>query len=293
MATARPRVIYLMGAGRSGSTIFGVTLGNCDGVCYAGELDAWLARSGEPNFRNAQRAEFWARVAKRMEPGQDQDLFGGSVGRLLERSTAVLPRLNRGQLHALEGRYRHVSAALYESVASVSGAEVIVDSSHFPLRARQLQKIGSIDLYLLYLVRRPEGVIAAFRRQGISQPPKGVVAANAYLSLTYLLSTLVFIRHPRRRRLLVRYEDFVDDPAAATRQILAMARLWPTAVPSGHRMLSTGIAFQGNRLLRHDHVVLQTKRDNYSVPQRLRALPQLPWRFVTWILRPRFSPRRS
>ncbi len=291
MKAKRPKVIYVMGAGRSGSTILGVTLGSCDGVCYAGELDAWLARSGEPNFKNAERAEFWGRVAQRM--GSGEGLFGDSVGRLIERSIAVFPAFNREQLRDLEESYRRVSAALYEAIASESRAEVVVDSSHFPLRARQLQKIQSVDLHLLYLVRRPEGVVAAFRRQGISQPPKGVVAANAYLSLTYLLSILVFMRHPRRSRLLVRYEDFVDDPAAATRQILGMAGLRPTAVPSRQATLSTGIAFQGNRLLGRDRVVLQAKREEYSVPQRLRALPQLPWRLVPWVLRPRFSSRRS
>ena len=39
----RPRVIYIMGAGRSGSTILGVSLGNCADLVYAGELDKWLA----------------------------------------------------------------------------------------------------------------------------------------------------------------------------------------------------------------------------------------------------------
>ena len=280
-----------MGAGRSGSTILGVMLGNCDDVFYAGELDAWLSRSGAPNFSNPERDEFWTRVADRMPP--DHGLFGDAAHRQIEQSTAALRYPRNLRLRDLEDAYGQVSAELYKSIASVSGARVIVDTSHFPLRARQLQGLRSIDLYLLYLVRRPEGVIAAFRRRGISQPSKGVVAANAYLSLTYLLSILVFIRHPRRRRLLVRYEDFVGDPGAVTRQILAIAGLQTTAIPSRHTTLSTGMAFQGNRLLGRDRVVLQTTLDDYSVSQRLRALPQLPWRLITWILRTRFSPRRS
>ncbi|HEX4467726.1 MAG TPA: hypothetical protein VH025_11110, partial [Solirubrobacteraceae bacterium] len=42
------KVLYVMGAGRSGSTILGVMLGNCEGIFYAGELDKWLPREGRP-----------------------------------------------------------------------------------------------------------------------------------------------------------------------------------------------------------------------------------------------------
>ncbi len=51
-----------MGAGRSGSTTLGVTLGNCAGVLYAGELDNWLARSGTP-LESPERLRFWRAYA--------------------------------------------------------------------------------------------------------------------------------------------------------------------------------------------------------------------------------------
>ena len=61
-ARPRPRVIYVMGAGRSGSTTLGITLGNCEGVFYAGELDNWLVRSGVPPVEDSERARFWSQV---------------------------------------------------------------------------------------------------------------------------------------------------------------------------------------------------------------------------------------
>src|SRR2546423_15271469 len=54
----RPKVVYVMGAGRSGSTILGVTLGNCADVFFAGELDKWLALSGKPTGEDTERVRF-------------------------------------------------------------------------------------------------------------------------------------------------------------------------------------------------------------------------------------------
>ena len=68
----RPRVAYVMGSGRSGSTILGVTLGNCAGIFYAGELDAWLRTSGVPPQNGAERARFWGAVAD--EVGSEETL---------------------------------------------------------------------------------------------------------------------------------------------------------------------------------------------------------------------------
>lgn len=291
MPTSRPKVIYVMGAGRSGSTILGVALGSCDGVCYAGELDAWFSRSGVPNFENAERRSFWSAVAERMP--DDHGLFGDAAYRLLERSPAAFRVVRGPRLRDFERRYREANAALYESIAATAAAEAVVDTSHFPLRARQLQKARTIDLYLLYLVRRPEGVIAAFRRKDVAQPSKGGVAANAYLSLTYLLSITAFTRQPRRRRLMLSYEEFIADPKAAVRQVLTMAGLRSAELPAPGAVLSTGVAFQGNRILGREHVVLKSAPVRYSLAERALALPQLPWRIIAALLRPRFGRRRN
>src|SRR3989440_11450989 len=84
----RPQVLYVMGAGRSGSTILGVALGNCDGLFYAGELDKWLPRSGEPPLDGDERARFWAVVRQGVSGAEP--LFGGQAHRYLERSSGLL-----------------------------------------------------------------------------------------------------------------------------------------------------------------------------------------------------------
>ena len=59
----KPKVIYVLGAHRSGSTVLGVTLGNCADFVFAGEVHSWLTRSGVPAPGGADVGAFWHAVA--------------------------------------------------------------------------------------------------------------------------------------------------------------------------------------------------------------------------------------
>src|ERR1035438_8430676 len=113
---ARPKVIYVMGAGRSGSTILGVTLGNCENVFYAGELDAWLARSGIPQLGGPERERFWGTV--RDEVDGAAELFGYEAQRYLERSLALLRLHSWSARRRLRAPYRRIAEDLYLAVRS-------------------------------------------------------------------------------------------------------------------------------------------------------------------------------
>jgi hypothetical protein len=177
----------------------------------------------------------------------------------------------------LRSPYRRVAEELYRAITRATGGKFIVDTSHYPLRARELQALGGIDPYLLYLVRDPQSVVASFNRHDVAQYTKSTVTTNVYLWLTNLLAVLTFLRHRADRRMLVRYEDFVADPQATLRDVLT--RVGAPASSPDLRSLRTGIPFQGNRLIRSDVVTLEA---DASVPPRSRitALLQLPWALV-------------
>jgi hypothetical protein len=278
---AGPNVIYVMGAGRSGSTILGVALGNCEGVFYAGELDKWLMRSGIPALGGDERERFWERVRARVEASE---LFGFRA-RALERSSTLLrPRKWRERLR-LGARYREVAEQLYRAIAEVSGATHIVDSSHYPLRARELQSLEGIDLHLIFLVRDPRAVVASFARADVPERTFGTFTTNAYLWLTHLVSLFVFLRHPRRRRVLLRYEDFLADPDSAMRDVLD--RVGSAAATPDFTSLRTGLPIQGNRLIREPVVELKSPEATSPARSPLTSLLQLPWRLVFRLIGPR------
>jgi hypothetical protein len=267
----------VMGAGRSGSTILGVALGNCARVFFAGELDKWFARDGTPRREDPALRAFWREVLG--EVGDVQDVFAARTG-WLERSSALFDPRKWRTRRRLRARYRGVSQRLYLAVAELAQASSVVDTSHYPLRARELQALDGIELHLLYLVRDPQSVVASLARRDVAERRFGIVAANAYLWLTNLLSLLVFLRHPRERRLLVRHEDFVADPSGVLVQILDRTGTGTDAVMPDLQHLRTGIAFHGNRLLGTEVVALRSRPATSARRSLLTALLQAPWRAI-------------
>jgi hypothetical protein len=285
----RPKVLYVMGAGRSGSTVLGVTLGNCEDVFYAGELDAWLVRSGAPLLDGAERTRFWAEVRDQVDGAAD--LFGREAQRALERSVSVF-RIHKWPVRRrLRQRYRRIAQDVYAAIARTAGASHVVDTSHYPLRARELQALSGVDFYLLYLMRDPQSVVASFNRTDVVQYTKSTLTTNVYLWLTNFISVLVFLRQRRDRRLFVRYEDFVTDPAGVVRAILNVADS-PAALPD-FTSLRTGMPLLGNRLIRSEVIALKGKSAPPARRSWITSILQLPWSPVLSRMRPTAATARS
>ncbi len=290
---ARPKVLFLMGSGHSGSTILGVTLGNCDGFFYAGELDNWLVRNGASLLGGTERTRFWQEVREGVEDAEG--LFGVDSQRYLERSSAILRPGKESCAPRLRARWGPVTEALYRSIARTSGASHIVDSAHFPLRASELKRLPGVDLYLVFLVRDPQQVVYSFvkriNRHAHAERRWRTLATNADMSLTYLLSTLVFLGHPRERRALLRHEDFLEDPEGILRATFAL--VGSSAEPPDLDQLVTGFPMQGNRLVKSEQVSFRGKPGPPPRHSRLTALLQRPWQLVFSLLRPRMAALRG
>jgi hypothetical protein len=294
-AAQRPRVIYVMGAGHSGSTILGVALGNCEGVFFGGELEEWTLRGGRPKFGGLERTRFWRAVCERVCDASD--LFGTDARDCLERSSAALRPDHWPARRRLRGRYHQVAGELFGAIAEVARATHVVDTSHFPLRARELQRVKDIELYVIFLVRDPQSVIESYvghiNRHARLQRTLRVLTKNADLWLTHLLALTVFLRQPGTRRLLLRHEQFIADPAAVLRQVLAQAGSSASTPDLG--ALRTGLALQGNRLLWSEQVALNSKPISPARPSRVTRALQLPWAAVFSRLTPAaaVSPRST
>jgi hypothetical protein len=169
----------------------------------------------------------------------------------------------------------------------VSGASQIVDTSHFPLRARELQKLSGIELYIIFLVRNPHGVVAsnlrALSAHEVAERRWRMLTLNAGLWITQLLSVLVFQRQPRDKRLFLRYEEFVADPEGVLRTILDA--VGSTAEIPDLDRLQVGAPLQGNRLLRSETISLDRSPSSPRTSP-LTTLAQLPWGPVLGRLRP-------
>lgn len=278
----RPKVVYVMGAGRSGSTILGVALGNCAGVFYAGELESWLRRAGAPDPGDEERTRFWDAIREQV---RGEDLFGERAWRLLEHSAAALRFYNWPARRRLRSRYLEVTETLYRTIARTATATHVVDTSHYPLRARELRRLRGVEVYLVYLVRSPHKVVASFSRPDTPKSRKTPLATNVYLWLTHLVSMVVFLGHRRDRRMVLYYEDFAADPERILGQL--MSALDVAATRPQLTSLDRGIPFQGNRLLRFKTITFHQSSEQPERRSPLISLLHLPWTSALARLRPR------
>ncbi|HTW43567.1 MAG TPA: sulfotransferase [Solirubrobacteraceae bacterium] len=285
------RVVYVMGAGHSGSSLLGVVLGNCQDFFYAGELEEWLAKGGVSRWGGEARTRFWETVRERVgEP--PAELRGARASRYIERSSALLRVDGWATRRRLLGPYRRLQGELLRAIAQTSGAANIVDTSHFPLRARELAKVEGVDLHLVFLVRDAQSVVAS-HVHGISphEVPERrarVLTSNAGLWLTLLVSVIVFLRHPRERRTFLRHEQLLADPERVLRELLE--RLGSHAPPPDLDALDVGLPLEGNRMLTGGTIALARSRSRPRRWSLLTAVLQWPWRLVLTRMQPAIAP---
>lgn len=289
MSAERPKVVFVMGSGRSGSSILGVALGNCDRVFYGGELAKWLWRSGVPFPGSTEESEsFWRTVREQVVVPDELSGEKGRRASVLERTAMLFDVRHWPDRRRLRAGYLRVTGQLFSAIARTADADWVVDTSHHPLRAIELQRIdgAELDLYLVYLVRDPQGVVASVDPKDRTSYSKSALAANAHLSVTHVLSLLAFGRQPRERRVFLRHEDFVADPDAIVREL--MQRIGCAGEVPDTTALQIGMPLMGNRFLKRGPRVVAVRRTTAPVPRhsRVTTLLQLPWEPVLARLRP-------
>jgi hypothetical protein len=228
-------VLYLVGWGRSGTTIVENILNAYDGIFSAGELH-YLWERGFVEGRRCgcgqlvAECPLWNEVLgvaygpRRPDPKQ--------VVALQQRRARIrhTRRLCDRELDPDTHEYRDLLARLYTAIAKVTRARLIVDSSKRPPGAAMLTRMQpEITGYLLHVVRDPRAVAYSWNRL-IRQPDRVDPAAvlNRHGSLNSTVHWLVWNRlaeyvaqaYPATRQRRLRYEDFVADPYPTIRAVL-------------------------------------------------------------------------
>lgn len=245
-----PTIVYIAGSGRSGSTLLERTLGALPGYANVGEL-LDLPRRVAPSDELCgcgvpfSLCPFWTAVGGALPNGWDPGWLSEVHG--LQRRVARqrhLPRLLGGPLAGQFGRdvqsYASALESIYSSVASVSGADVVVDASKWPSLALALHR-GGLDVRVIHLVRDVRGVAHSLSGRDVQRPHTGsgssermyhnppASAAGRWL-LTQTETDLLAARGVPVTRMA--YEDFVRDPAGAMSTALhALGLPVPDALP--------------------------------------------------------------
>jgi len=238
MGRERTTVLFIAGSGRSGSTLLDNILGQVDGYFSAGELRyIWGRGILEKRLCGCGLrlldCPVWHRILDDAFDGVD-DSFAGEMLRRQNRNARArrVPLMLAARRHPARymsrlGDYPENLASLYRSIASVTHARVVVDSSKLPAYGWLLDALPSIDLRVVHLVRDPRAAAYSWMRKKV-QPDRGRFGymesqhplKSAMLWDMWNSSAELFWRRSEGRYLRLRYEDLVRRPHDCLRSVL-------------------------------------------------------------------------
>lgn len=157
------RVIFILGAGNSGTTLLGNILHEIAGICSIGELSRLLKEAATDKScacgRSIEKCELWSMLLESNK--KEFSRYGvrpplSSVGLFLSKTRLV----KRDALF-----WERVSwyESIYEQIRDVVGCKTIIDGSKDPLKLFYLSHSKKINLKPVILVRDPLGYINSDR----------------------------------------------------------------------------------------------------------------------------------
>lgn len=230
------RVLCVIGAGHSGSTLLDILLSSHPEIEGVGELSnlprgGWVVNELCSCGERAKDCPFWSDVRRAWVERIGVDDVEGYYA--LQRSFARVrswPRVlqewrrpsPRFQVYAERTR------ALFEAIREVSGKPIIVDSSKGSVRAFALARISGIDLRLVHLIRDGRGVATSFKKDWRKDLEAGVTrdvksrpvwrTAPRWILANLQAEWVCSVLGPDRS-VRVRYEDLVTDPGEVLARI--------------------------------------------------------------------------
>jgi len=268
-------VLFVAGTGRTGSTLVGNLLGSTPGAVSIGEVrhiwtrgltQNWACGCGQP----FDSCPFWTAVlvqAFGRTANLDLNRLRNSERRLLRLRTSpgVLRWIRRPELLQTEhGYYVDTLDRLYQAIALVSGAKIIVDSSKTPSYAALVFTLASVDLRVLHLVRDPRAVAYSWlnpkpspdRSTGAAMDRVGALKSAVLWVWWNGLSDRLWAARPDLVAIRVLYETLVAAPEVTLRSV------FDHLIPE---MAGRSIAVQG------DTAVLNMAHTVSGNPNRMRT----------------------
>jgi hypothetical protein len=245
--TAQPssdvKVLFLAGKGRSGGTLLASLLGQLPGFFNVGELNRLWDSGLVDNHRCGCGLPFaecptWTAIvedadaslrslglpplaAARIDRAQASVVRWPNTLRLLRAKPGAHPHWE-----ALD-QYTTASSVVYRSIAKVTGARVVVDSSRLPIEPVALGLVPGVDVRIAQLVRDPRAVVYSWKRSRVLTDREQDVYMErfsaTFSTTSWLARNFVVELIGRRRPVeIVHYDAMAREPGAMLGALAAL-----------------------------------------------------------------------
>ncbi|MFD2822514.1 hypothetical protein ACFS5M_02460 [Lacinutrix iliipiscaria] len=263
-------LIYIIGAGRSGTTLFDIVLGNTSDSISLGEINRFFKRDGIPPKRKEDSDVylFWKKIRQTFERLSNTKSYAeyDSLFQKNEFHSNIL----KSFLKTNDLNYQKDLNDLYKAIALNVDEKIIIESSKYPARALNLSNYlnkEDIAIKYIYLKKDPVKVVKSFNKKDIEQPSKNFLMANIYYLVVNTICSIVIKVLKRRghHTFCFKSEDFLKHPETvlkAAEKALNEDFSESQNQILNNRPLYTGFLFDGNRIRLKETLFLQPYKNN-------------------------------
>ena len=250
----KKKVIYILGTGRSGTTVIDIVVGNNDDIFSCGELVRYSELKAEPHGfpPDSENYIFWKNIEQKLFdrlPSSHDELF--RISRKLEFHPSFFFNLFKLTSRKNKQLYKKYINTFFDILFESIEQNIVVDSSKYAGRGLGLLRALKYDLFIIYVVRDPVRVINAFAKTDVEQMPKKYWVANIYYFLINFICRIVTMMAKKPRVYPLKYENFLSNPAKELENIqeafgIDLSRSIQTVSENGD--FEVGHLFEGNRI---------------------------------------------
>ena len=211
----KTNIIYLMGAGRSGTTALATFLGNNSNIFTVGEMHQFFEHIAEHKNcscgNSLERCKLWSKVLKRLPKefitnAKEYQEFCEKF----EYHSAVpkyfFNKFNKDELQ----KYIQINETIFEAIAKEKNFKYILDSAKYAGRYLGLKKSQKLNIKTIYVVRDVRGVIHSFSKS--VQTPRSSINTILYWLIVNSVAEFLYRISPKGSMIKLKYEIFIEKP---------------------------------------------------------------------------------
>lgn len=237
-------ILYIYGAGRSGTTLLDCVLGQHGRFFSLGqflsmptilERESQICACGE----RVKDCSFWSpfidefeSTLRSIQQARSPDYFFARGHRLLELWMCVQFFLF-GKLPDVPKDHMERQERILRSISERSHCSWLVDSSKKPLRLLALLRLKNVNTCVIYVIRDGRGFIASKKKEKSARKTGPFLSAISWAYQNFL-AFMIHSRVTPENRIMISYEDFIKDPGMQVTRILDKFGITEEMPPLGY-----------------------------------------------------------
>ena len=277
-----------MGAGRSGTTLLDIMLGNNPEIFSAGELNRFTEYKGIPVTldKESKTAIFWKNFGLGLPAEFRNDQYAAihKVCRSFEYHSGII-KLGLPLFKKSLEQYKSFLNMFFRTLDPLVKEQVLVDSSKYPLRGYYLGKFLPNEIAYVYVKRNPLDMLKSYAKKGIEQPSQGWLMTNLFMFSVNLICIYVFKKMKKKHRcIIIRFDELITEPEQTLNKI---SRELEIDVSHSKKLIQNkepfkpGLLFDGNRIRLEKEIFLKPEKKK-TMPAGLKDHISLLFQRVWW-----------